>query len=443
LSKVLWFSDAGCTTGFSRVTHAIGERLAEDFGHEMHIMAVNYRGDAWGCERPGHDHVTPMRLYRPSSLRADDIYGKTRIVEMLGKVEPDVVVTLNDPQVLIGMLIDNQFDEQKILLKYKPILSYIPDDGENLPPPWTTLLPKMTNVIAMSKHGQSHYKPSKLVYHGVDRESFWPIEEAPKVCSNGRIVRTKGDCKEAFGIPRDTFLVGRVDTNSGRKDYAALVKALWPVMERHSNVSAWFHCADKAPGVGLRFQSMLLRNPKVLPDRFYFPDTHDTFEGWPIEDMNVLLSAFDVFVSPSRGEGFGLGLAEAAACGIPIIAQNVSAIPEVVGPGGLLLEPDRLFTVPSGEDNWLPDIEAFTDAIEKMYNSSGLRRDLGAAGTDHVRKSFSWDVAASKFDEYITSLSAYVPPEAAWDGSLTEKNVTSTEASEGEAALATPVAMEG
>jgi glycosyltransferase involved in cell wall biosynthesis len=417
LAKVLWLSDAGCTTGFSRVTHAIGERLVEEHGHEVHVLAVNYRGDTWGCERPGHDHATPLRLYRPNSVRGDDIYGKSRILELLGKFEPDVVVMLSDPQVVMNNLIDNMYDEEKILLRYRPILAYVPDDGTNLPPTWTTMLPKMTNAVAMSKHGQGHYEPSRMVYHGVDPESFWPISEKPKTTSTGIVCRTKGDCKEAFGISRDTFLVGRVDTNSGRKDYAALVKAIWPVMERHPNVSAWFHCEDKAPGVGLRFQSMLLRNEKVKPDRFSFPDLHNSFEGWPLEDMNVLLSAFDIFVSTSRGEGFGLTLAEAAACGIPIVAQNVSAIPEVVGPGGILLEPDRLFTVPSGEDNWLPDIPAFTDAMERLYNSSGLRRDLGAAGAAHVRESFSWDVAASQFDEYISELAAYRPPEPSTDTS--------------------------
>ena len=141
MTKVLWLSDAGCTTGFGRVTHAIGERLVEDFGHEIHVLAVNYRGDSWGCERPGHDHVTPLRLYRPNTLKQTDIYGHTRIIEMLAKIEPDVVVTLNDPQILLGLLIDNQYDEEQILLRWRPLLSYLPDDGVNLPPTWTTMSP--------------------------------------------------------------------------------------------------------------------------------------------------------------------------------------------------------------------------------------------------------------------------------------------------------------
>jgi len=409
MSKILWISDAGCTTGFARVTHAIAERLVEDFGHEVHVLAVNYRGDSWPCERPGHEHVTPLRLYRPDTILGGDVYGRARMIEMLGKVDPDVVVMLADPQVVITTLFNNQYDPDKIMLQYRPMLAYIPCDGTALPKPWTTVVPKVANVVAMSKWGQNFYKPSKLVYHGVDMATFWPIWEQPKVTSTGIVCKTKNDCKRALGFDPDHFLVGRIDTNSGRKDYPALVKALWPVMKNHPDVEAHFHCADEAPGVGVRFQAMLTREP-VNPTRFHFPGLHTTFEGWKLADVNVLYSAFDVFVSTSRGEGFGLTLAEAAACGCPIIAQNVSAIPEVVGPGGILLEPKDTFTVPSGEDQWLPDVEAFTEAIERVYCSVGLRRDLGEAGVQHVRTNFSWDVAAARFDEYVMELANAQPP---------------------------------
>jgi glycosyltransferase involved in cell wall biosynthesis len=409
LAKVLWLSDAACTTGFSRVTHAIGERLVEDFGHQIEVLAVNYRGDSWDCERPGHEHVTPLRLYRPNTIRQDDIYGKSRIIELLAH-EPDVVVTLSDPQIVLGNLFSNVYDPERILLQFRPLLSYIPDDGTNLPRPWTEILPKVTKAVAMSKWGQTHYQPSELVYHGLDQEMFWPIWERPKTTTTGVVCKTRTDAKRAFGFDPDEFLVGRVDTNSGRKDYPALVKALWPAMARHKDIRVHLHCEDEAPIAGVRFKAFLTREQDTVdPSRFQFPGLHNSFAGWPIQDLNVLYSAFDCFVSTSRGEGFGLTLLEAAACGVPIIAQNVSAIPEVVGPGGLLLEPRDTFTVPSGEDVWLADIPAFTDAIERMYRSKGLRRDLGEAGAEHA-KTFSWDVAARKFDEYITELAAYEPP---------------------------------
>jgi glycosyltransferase involved in cell wall biosynthesis len=183
-------------------------------------------------------------------------------------------------------------------------------------------------------------------------------------------------------------------------------------MQRNWDIDAWFHCEESTfRDNGIRFPALLSREAEtVKTDRFKFPGLHNSFEGWPQQDMNVLLSAFDCFVSTSRGEGFGLTLAEAAATGCPIVAQNISAIPEVVGPGGILLEPRDTFTVPSGEDVWLPDIPAFTEAIDRLYHSKGLRRDLGMAGVEHVRKSFSWDFAAPKFDEYITALATAEPP---------------------------------
>lgn len=409
MSKVLWFSDAGCTTGFSRVTHSIGERLVEDYGHEVHVLAVNFRGDAWPCERPGHDHPTPLRLYRPDLAVAGDIHGYSRVLEMFAKVEPDVVVLLTDPPIALRFLFGNdRYDPAKIFLQYRPHLYYVPCDGTNLPRRWTELLPKVTNIVAMSKWGQQQYQPSKLVYHGIDHELWWPIWEKPKTTTTGIVCHTKEDCKEAFGFPRDSFLVGRVDTNSGRKDYPALVKAMWPFMKAHPEVRAHFHCEDEGPGVGVRFGALLSREPEVDPKRFHFPGLHTSFEGWDQQDMNVLLSAFDMTVSTSRGEGFGLTLLEAAACGIPIVAQNVSAIPEVVGPGGILIEPKDLLTTPSGEDTWLPDIPAFTAAIERLYDDPDLRRQLGVAGSEHA-KTMTWDFAARKFDEYVRELEVFQP----------------------------------
>lgn len=410
MAKILWLSDAGCTTGFSRVTHSIGERLVEDYGHDVHVLAVNFRGDAWPCERPGHSHPTPLRLYRPDIVAGGDVYGYSRTIEMLAKVEPDVVVMLNDPQVALRFLFDNErFDPERILLRYRPILYYVPCDGRDLPPRWTTLLPKVTNVVAMSEWGLTQYRPSKLVYHGIDTELWWPIWEKPKVTTTGIECFTKEDCKEAFGFPRDSFLIGRVDTNSGRKDYPALVKAVWPVMEQHEEVRCHFHCEDEGSSVGVRFGAMLSRNQNVDPQRFHFPGLHTSFEGWAQQDLNVLYSAFDIFASTSRGEGFGLTLLEAAACGLPIVAQNVSAIPEVVGPGGILLEPWGTLTTPAGEETWLPDIPAFTAAIERLYEDPDLRHRLGVAGAAHAR-TMTWDFAARKFDEYVTELAAFQPP---------------------------------
>lgn len=402
MAKILWHGDAGCHTGFARVTHAIGERLVRDYGHDITVLAVNHEGDYWPSTLEP-DKPTPLKLYRPKRFLGSDMWGYSRVIEMLGRTEPDVVVEYNDPDVLMELLHENQYDPTKILLQYRPILTYLPCDGYNLPREWQKLV-KITNVVAMSKYGQDNYPGSKMVYHGVDTDQFWPVAEKPIVTSTGITCRTKKDCKDVFGFDKDGFLVLRVDKNSGRKDFGATFQALVPFMKRHKDVQVHLHTQTKQMASGVPLEKLVHREPEIDPKRWFFPGLTNSWEGWAQEDLNVLFNAADLFISTSRGEGFGLTLAESLACGVPVIAQNVSAIPETVGPGGRLIEPQRLITVPSGEDVWLADIEAFTEALEYLYESAGARRSLGEAGVEHVRANFDWEVATSKFDEYITAL---------------------------------------
>lgn len=406
MAKVLWLGDAGCHTGFSRVTHAVGERLVRDFGHDVHVLAVNYDG--------GDPVDTNLKLYVPTTKVQKDIYGQSRFIELLGKIEPDVVVMLNDPNIVLDQLLRNKYDAQHILLKFRPIIAYVPIDGHNHPPSWFEALHKTTRPLAMSEHGvremtvakDGHAHVPELAYHGVDHDRFFPVSlKHPLTLSNGQTIRSKTEAKQQFGMDPDSFVVLRVDKNSGRKDYPASWKALVPFMYRHKNVRVHFHCQGDGLEHGLDVKSMLSREPDIWP-RFSLPNNLDTWYGWPQEDLVALYNAADVFLTTSRGEGFGLTIAEAMACGVPVVAQNVSAIPEVVGPGGILIDSDREITVPSGKDQWLPDIPAFTDALERLYSSRGLRRDLGQAAREHVVNKFNWDDTAAIFDRNIAELIA-------------------------------------
>jgi glycosyltransferase involved in cell wall biosynthesis len=403
--RILYLGDAAATTGFGVVAHNILERLIRDYGHEVHALAVNYRGDAYpSILDPSVE--TPIRLYLPSQRDARDIRGLTRIVELISRLEPDVVFTLNDPEVVLSLLFGNQADPQGVLRQQK-ILAYIPCDGTNLPTIWTNDLPQYAKIVTMSRHGQRHYPGAPLVYHGVDTDKWWPVsEKRPITTSDGAVIRSKADAKRRFGLTPDQFVVGRVDVNSARKDYPSLWKALVLVMKRHPDVVAVLHCQVRPLGDagGVNIPNLMSRELSLADGRFFYPAAHSSFTGWPQQDMNALLAAFDIFVSTSHGEGFGLTLAEAAACGIPVVAQNVSAIPEVVGPGGILLEPAGTTTTPSGEDQWLPDVPAFTEAVQRLYGGRGARRQLGAAGRAHVEANFNWDTAARLMAGHLQSL---------------------------------------
>lgn len=388
--KVLWLGDAGSHTGFARVTHGIGERLV-DKGHDVYVLAINYDGDHW---------PTNMKLFVPNKLVPTDIYGQSRFVELLGTVEPDVVVMLNDPFVIAKFLFRNKWDEDKILLQYRPILAYMPVDGTGQPSTWS-VLGKVTMPVLMSRFGRTWMPDAPVVWHGVDTEQFRPAKEKGYVSSGGSVVNSKRDAKRALGYDPDGFLVVRVDRNSRRKDYASTFKALVPVMKRHTDIQVHFHCKPTGED-GVELPQLFSREPDIA-DRFFVPGDHNTRKGWTEDDLAILYNAADLFVSTSWGEGFGLTIAEAVACGVPVVAQNVSSITEVVGPGGKLIDPLTTITVTSGEDQWLPDVAAFTDEIEHLYSAGGTRRKLGEAGRTHI-KQFSWDEAARRFDLLLTEL---------------------------------------
>lgn len=400
MSKILWIADGGVSTGFARVTHAIGERLVTQFGHEIHVLATNYKGDPY----PSVEHPTPLGLYVPDRYQPKDAYGQSRFLELLRDVDPDVVVMVNDPNMVLRLIMENRWDPEQLLAKYRPIISYLPVDGHNHPTQWQ-ILNSLTNVVTMSRFGQGFFPGSKMVYHGVDTEQFWPVDsQHPITTSNGDVLRSKQECKEATGLPRDAFIVGRVDRNSGRKDFPATWKALQPVMKRHSDVVAYYHCKPQHDESGIDLFGIFTREMETLP-RQMVPGNLNPYHGFKQQDLNAVYNALDLFVSTSRGEGFGLTIAEALACAVPVIAQKVSAIPEVVGPGGELIEPEREITVPFGHDQWLANIGAFSEAIEYAYSHRRWRRETGQAGRQHVVANFGWDDKAAAFHEYITLLS--------------------------------------
>ena len=407
LSKVLWIGDGGCNTGFGRVTHAIGERLVTQYGHEVRCLATNYKGDPF----PSVENLSPMTLLVPTLYVNGDFYGQSRYLELLRDYNPDVVIMLNDPQVMLRLLLENAYDSEQLLRQYRPIIAYLAVDGHNHPPTWS-MLNEMTNVVAMSKFGQGFFPNSKMVYHGIDTDLFWPVDsQHPITISNGDVLRSKKECKAAMGFPTDAFVVGRVDRNSGRKDYPATWKALLPVMHRHSDVIAYYHTKIQNDESGIDLLSIWSRDAETA-SRQRFPDSLNPYHGFKQQDLNALYNSFDLFVSTSRGEGFGLTIAEAMACGVPVIAQNVSAIPEVVGPGGKLIDPQREVTVPFGHDQWLSDVDAFSEAIEYAYLHRRWRRETGKAGREHVVRSFQWDAAAASFNEYVTLLSGEAKEES-------------------------------
>ena len=90
-------------------------------------------------------------------------------------------------------------------------------------------------------------------------------------------------------------------------------------------------------------------------------------------------NAADLLIAPAFHEGFGITLLEAMACGTPVITANVSAMPEVVGDAGILVDPN--------------DSQAIADAVYRLHNEPLYYQELRERGLDRV-KSFTWEKVA-------------------------------------------------
>ncbi|MBN2538661.1 MAG: glycosyltransferase family 4 protein [Deltaproteobacteria bacterium] len=98
-------------------------------------------------------------------------------------------------------------------------------------------------------------------------------------------------------------------------------------------------------------------------------------------------------VIPSLYEGFGMPAGEAMACGVPVISTVGGALPEVVGDAGIL--------VPTA------DSKALKDAIVSLLDDPDRCCQLGKAGLERVKSSFTWKHAAQKtVDVYREAIDA-------------------------------------
>lgn len=106
------------------------------------------------------------------------------------------------------------------------------------------------------------------------------------------------------------------------------------------------------------------------------------------EDLPDLYRGAIFFVFPSLYEGFGLPVLEAMRCGVPVIASNLSAIPEVVGKAAWLIDPHN--------------VEELAAAMGELLHNEALRERLRHKGLARAQ-SFSWETTAQKtLDLYVS-----------------------------------------
>jgi glycosyltransferase involved in cell wall biosynthesis len=208
-------------------------------------------------------------------------------------------------------------------------------------------------------------RPEKVVVipNGIDLSRF------------GRI-RPDFALKRSLGIGKKTQVVGMIANLVPIKDHAVLFEAVPRVLRECSDVL--FLLAGDGP----------LRKDLEIRAEALGISKHVHFLGYR-NDVEALVSLFDVGVLCSKVETHGISLIEMMASGVPVIAPNVGGIPEIVRDG----ETGRL--VPQG------DPAALAQAVIRLLKNPILARQLGNSGKQYVHRQFSVAAMARSFESIL------------------------------------------
>jgi glycosyltransferase involved in cell wall biosynthesis len=243
--------------------------------------------------------------------------------------------------------------------------------------------------------------------------------------------------KQAMGLPGDALVVGTTNRNQRRKLYPDLFETFARLLNEGPEWlarRAYLYCHTSYPDVGWDLPRLLTE--AGIGHRVFFtylckgcgaaypslycdartacrqcgrPDAVLPDASFGVERATLanVMNLFDVYVQPANSEGFGMGQVEAAACGVPVLSVDYSAMADVVRKlGGVPVKVAKLQReVETGCVRAVPDCD---DLAEKLAAVLSLPDDVRAAwGWRHreaVLRHFTYDRAAAAWMACFDSL---------------------------------------
>lgn len=362
-ARVLWHSNSPWTgSGYGQQTRTFAPRI-RDLGHDVAISAY------WGL------NGSVLTWEGMTIYPGDEAWGNRLLPMLTEQHNADLVITLMDVWVLTSKA-----------LKDLPLACWVPVDHEPCPPQVIEFF-KRTHArpIAMSRFGERMLAAEGLdplyVPHGIDTNVFRPRPDLD--------ARTR----ERMGLPADAFVVGMVAANQGnspsRKAFPQVLQAFKRVRDRHTDAFLYLHTNPSGGGPKAGVSIPRLADQIGLTDdavRFTAPLQLEL--GMPPEQVASLFSAFDVLANPSYGEGFGVPIVEAQACGTPVIVTDCTAMTELCG-DGWAVGGDPWYNAPQGSFFRCPSVDEIEGALESAYEARG-------EGPSEAAREFALDYDADR-----------------------------------------------
>lgn len=342
--RLLWFSATPeCNSGYGNTTRYMMSWLTQQ-GHYVaaatkHPMALRFR--MWDV--PGTDQKRPILCGTNMDVLNDEVMDVWNM---------DACISM--------------FDVWGLKKAIKRHIPWIPIDTENVSEKIIKVVKDCPMIIAMTQHGKRELERYEL------EPEYAPIGFDPEVFKPSPDLA--GEFREALiwkdGLkPDDMFLIGTVGLNypDDRKGFVLLLQAFKAFREKHPEARLYLHTQANKENEGINY-ARIAHELGVMDYVAWANPAQFWFGSYTPEELAAVYSAFDVFCLPTRGEGFGMPVIEAQACGTPVIVSDNTSGPELCKTGWLI-GTDSDDYVYTGLNTWRvqPKPSEVVAALEKSF----------------------------------------------------------------------------
>ena len=348
--KIGFYSDAyTLTTGYGRDTLNLMLGL-KGLGHEVFEMSMNHIG-------PPVTPIEGMPIYdgRTAPMTA----------RLIRKLRPDVLIHIRDNWSFVRRFQPPGYD----LLPFchevgTKFVAYTPIESIPMPKDLVdtvstkadlTIVQSQWSKVGLIAQGAPEDR-LRVLYHGVDPAVFHPGE---------------GD-REKTGLPDGPLLLSVV-SNTERKGIPLTMVILAKLLGQGHDLRLYLHTPREGfYGLDTHANALGLAGK----DRVFTKATSDpspvNLSGADDAEMANLYRTASVYVTTTYGEGQGVPILEALACGLPAVMTDTPILRELYGafPHSRFINATQNFPVPWGFD-WFPDVE---DGVRKVEEALDMPR---------------------------------------------------------------------